>query len=52
MSSLSQNEVHSKKGDDKLHLAKAQAETVKVVSICSAGREKHSLKLLSSFTRA
>lgn len=52
MSSLLQNEVHSKKVDDKLHLAKAQTETVKIASICNAGREKRSLKLLTSFTRA
>lgn len=52
MTSLLQNEVHSKKVDDKLCLAKAQTETVKIVSICNAGREKCSLKLLGTFTRA
>lgn len=43
-------EVHSKKVGDKLLLAKTHTKTVQIMSICSAGIEKHSLKLLGSFT--
>lgn len=44
-------DIRSKRVGDKLLLAKRCTKTIRMQSICSAGIEKHSLKLLGSLTR-